>query len=235
MLMLLVFSFSMLVTAIVYASLVRGCIVKVEVSKADSVVVSGRLILVYQGPLRVVDVGVTEVFVIPGSFIVIDLAAQPLNNIIIVYDCRNNTLTLENLLVESLAVAGVSVYGSIVRLRNLTLTNVTLDATNFMLYVPAQALRHALIEFGEEKFGVVRASINLRMLGCDENGKLVIDGVRHSIRASALYVELNSTVVLDMSELKSKADTVILLSGATTIVSSLLAAAYILLRGYEFR
>lgn len=235
MLMLLVFSFSTLVTTIIYASLVRGCTVKVEVSKVDSVVVSGRLVLVYHGPLKTVDVGVAEVFMIPGSFMVIDLAAQPLNNIVVDYDCRNNMLTLRNLLVEGLAVAGVNIYSSIMRLRNLTLTNVTLDATNFMLHVPAQALKHALIEFGDRRVGVVGVSIDLRMLGCDEEGRLLIDGVKHSIRASALYVRVDGTVVVDMGELKSKANTVILLSGASTIVSSLVAAAYILLRGYEFR
>jgi len=235
LLMLLVFSFFMLVTAIVYASFVKGCIVKVEVGETGSAIVSGRLILVYQGPLKAVSVGATDVFIIPGSLIIIDLEPQSINNVVIDYDCKDNTLVLKNLLAKNLVVAGVNVYGGIVRLRNFTLANVTLDATNLMLYVPAQALKHALIEFGDEKVDVVRTSINLRMLGCDEKGRLVIDGVRHIIRASALYVGLNGTAVVNIGELKSKADVVILLSGASTVASSLLAAAYILLRGYELR
>ena len=235
MLMLLVFSFSMLVTAIVYVGLIRGYVVRAEMDQVNSVIVSGRLVLMYQGPLKAVDVGVSRVFILPGSLIVIELASQPLDNAVIDYNCKNHTLTLKNLLISSLTVAGMNVHSSIARLQNLTLTNVTLDATNLMLYVPAQALRLALIDFGTEKVRVAKVSMNLRMLECDKDNELVIDGVMRTIRASALYVKLGATVMLDMSEIRAKANTAVLLSGITTVVSSLLAAAYIILRSYELK
>ena len=235
MLMLLVFSFSMLITTIVYVSLIEGYTVKAEIDQANSVTVSGRLVLMYQGPLKTIDIGVGGIFILPGNFIVVELAPQPLDNVVINYDCENHTLTLKNLLISSLAVAGTNVYSGMARLQNLTLTNVTLDATNLTLHIPSEALRFALIEFGAEKVRVAKVSMNLRMLGCNKDDELVIDGVMRTIRVSALYMELGAMVVLDMSEIKAHANTAVLLTGITTIVSSLLAATYIMLRSYELR
>ena len=236
MLMLLVFSFSMLVAAIVYVSLVKGFMVRAEIEQADSVIVSGRLVLLYQGPVKHVDIRSSRVFILPSSLIVIELAPQPLANIVISYSCKNHTLKLKNLLVERLVVAGADIHGGIIRLRNLTLANVTLDATNLTLYVPSYALKYALIDFGAEKVRVAKVSMKLRMLECYKDGEeLVIDGVAHTIKTSALYVKLGAMVVMDVSELRMKAGTVVLLSGLATVISSLLTAAYTILRSYELR
>lgn len=236
MLALLVLSFSMLVTTIVCASLVRGCMIRAEIYRADSVIVSGRLVLVYQGPVKAIDVGASKIFILPSSFMVIELVPQPLANVVISYDCKNHTLKLKNLLVKSLTVAGADIRGGIVRLQNLILTNVSLDATDLTLYVPPYALKHALIDFDTERVRVAKISMNMRMLGCHKDGEeLVIDGIARTIRTSALFIKLDATVVMDASELRVKANTVVLLSGLTTIISSLLAAAYIILRSYELR
>ena len=235
MLMLLVFSFCMLVTTIAYVSLIKGYTIRAEIDQADNVVISGCLVLMYQGPLKAIDIGVGEVFILPGNLIVMELAPQPLDNVVINYNCGNHTLTLKNLLISSLTVTGTNVYSGMTRLQNLTLTNVTLDAMNLTLYIPSQALRFALIDFGTEKVRVAKVSMNLRMLGCSKDNKLVIDGVTRTIRVSALYVELGTTVVLDMSGVKASANTAVLLTGITTVISSLLAAIYIMLRSYELR
>ena len=235
MLMLLVLSFSMLVTTIAYISLIKGYAVRAEIDQVNSVTISGRLVFMYQGPLKAVDIGISEIFILPGNLIVVELAPQPLDNVVINYDCENHTLTLKNLLISSLAVAGTNVYSGMTRLQNLTLTNVTLDATNLTLYIPSEALRFALIDFGAEKVRVAKVSMDLRMLGCNKDNELVIDGVMRTIRVSALYIELDATVVLDMSGIRANANIAVLLTGITTIVSSLLATMYIMLRSYELR
>lgn len=235
MLTLLVFSLCMLVTTIIYVNLIEGYMIRVEMSQTKSATISGKLVLMYQGPLKTVDIGVGNIFLLPGNYIVIELMSQPLDSIVINYNCRNNTLTLRNLLVSSLTVAGTNVYKGIIRLQNLTLTNVTLDATSLTLHIPSQALKFALIDFGGEETRVTKISIGLRMLGCDKDGELVINGAMRTIRVSALYVELGTTIVLDMSEIRANANTAVLLTGITTIASSLLAAAYIVLRSYELR